>query len=226
MSRLRCGSVSGRTPAPAGEALELVRLTVCQSTNPPSSPGTAAAGRPGPSVGHTGPKVLLLDEPWARWTSNCANRCSRSVRIPARAGITFVIVTHDQDEALTLCDRLGWFNTGRIEQIGAAREGSRESRQPLRRVISSGRPMFSTGTTPNVCWDVVGAWRGAPERIQVLLDGDAPPAGMRTTEATVDEVVYAGPITRVAARDRGGLRADGHAVQRRRLPPSCGTAPR
>jgi putative spermidine/putrescine transport system ATP-binding protein len=42
--------------------------------------------------------------------------------IQREVGITFVIVTHDQDEALTLCDRLAVFKDGRIEQVGAARD--------------------------------------------------------------------------------------------------------
>ena len=56
----------------------------------------------------------------ARSTSSCASRCSTScARSSRRCAITFVYVTHDQEEALTMSDRLAVFNDGRIEQVGA-----------------------------------------------------------------------------------------------------------
>jgi putative spermidine/putrescine transport system ATP-binding protein len=64
------------------------------------------------------PKLVLMDEPWARWTSSCANTCSsRSSTCMNRLGITVVYVTHDQGEALTMSDRVAVFNDGRIQQL-------------------------------------------------------------------------------------------------------------
>ena len=59
----------------------------------------------------------------ARSTSSCARRCRRELkRIQREVGITFVYVTHDQDEALSMSDRLAVFNEGRIEQVGTPAE--------------------------------------------------------------------------------------------------------
>ncbi len=69
------------------------------------------------------PRVLLLDEPLGALDLKLREQMQVELKaIQREVGITFVIVTHDQDEALTLCDRLAVFNNGRIEQIGAARE--------------------------------------------------------------------------------------------------------
>ncbi len=69
------------------------------------------------------PKVLLLDEPLGALDA----KLRRVLQVELRAlhqevGITFVYVTHDQEEALTMSDRLAVMNTGRIEQIGTPRE--------------------------------------------------------------------------------------------------------
>ena len=70
-----------------------------------------------------GPRVLLLDEPLGALDLKLREQMQIELKaIQREVGITFVIVTHDQDEALTLCDRLAVFNDGRIEQVGAARD--------------------------------------------------------------------------------------------------------
>ena len=69
------------------------------------------------------PRVLLLDEPLGALDLKLREQMQVELKaIQREVGITFVIVTHDQDEALTLCDRLAVFNDGRIEQVGAARD--------------------------------------------------------------------------------------------------------
>src|SRR6185369_2856505 len=69
------------------------------------------------------PRVLLLDEPLGALDLKLREQMQLELKeIQREVGITFVIVTHDQDEALTLCDRLAVFNDGRIEQIGRARD--------------------------------------------------------------------------------------------------------
>ena len=67
--------------------------------------------------------MLLLDEPLGALDLKLREQMQVELKaIQREVGITFVIVTHDQDEALTLCDRLAVFNDGRIEQVGAARD--------------------------------------------------------------------------------------------------------
>ena len=69
------------------------------------------------------PRVLLLDEPLGALDLKLREQMQIELKeIQREVGITFIIVTHDQDEALTLCDRLAVFNEGRIEQVGEARE--------------------------------------------------------------------------------------------------------
>src|SRR5919205_1729995 len=69
------------------------------------------------------PRVLLLDEPLGALDLKLREQMQLELKsLQRQLGITFVYVTHDQDEALTLCDRLAVFNDGRIEQIGKARD--------------------------------------------------------------------------------------------------------
>jgi ABC-type dipeptide/oligopeptide/nickel transport system ATPase component len=134
--------------------------------------------------------------------------------IQRELGITFVIVTHDQDEALTLCDRLAVFNAGRIEQIGAARE---VYENPANRFVADfvGTSNVLDGDDAERVLGRRGAYAVRPERIQVL-DGDArrpacaPPRPPSMRSCTPDRSPVSPPAT-------VGLRADGHAAQRRRL---------
>ena len=69
------------------------------------------------------PKVLLLDEPLGALDLKLRQQMQIELKdIQLRAGITFVFVTHDQEEALTMSDRIAVFNRGRIEQIGTPEE--------------------------------------------------------------------------------------------------------
>ena len=69
------------------------------------------------------PEVLLLDEPLAALDLKLRRQLQTELRaLQRRLGITFVFVTHDQDEALAMSDRIAVLNAGRIEQLGAAAE--------------------------------------------------------------------------------------------------------
>ena len=109
------------------DALDMVRLSGEASRKPAQLSGgqrqrvalaRALIGRP---------RVLLLDEPLGALDLKLREQMQIELKeIQREVGITFVIVTHDQDEALTLCDRLAVFNDGaRIEQVGRARDVSR-----------------------------------------------------------------------------------------------------
>ena len=105
------------------DALDMVRLTDQAPRRPAQLSGgqrqrvalaRALVGRP---------RVLLLDEPLGALDLKLREQMQIELKaIQREVGITFVIVTHDQDEALTLCDRLAVFNDGRIEQVGKARD--------------------------------------------------------------------------------------------------------
>src|SRR5947199_10082819 len=69
------------------------------------------------------PRVLLLDEPLGALDLKLREQMQGELkRIQDAVGITFLYVTHDQDEALTMSDRIAVFNQGRIEQIGSPEE--------------------------------------------------------------------------------------------------------
>jgi ABC-type Fe3+/spermidine/putrescine transport system ATPase subunit len=65
------------------------------------------------------PEVLLLDEPLSALDPNLRKQVRTELKdVQRRTGITFVIVTHDQEEALSLCDRIAVMHQGKVEQIG------------------------------------------------------------------------------------------------------------
>ena len=69
------------------------------------------------------PRVLLLDEPLGALDLKLREEMQIELKaIQQQVGITFIYVTHDQEEALTMSDRLAVFNAGRIEQLGTPAE--------------------------------------------------------------------------------------------------------
>ncbi|MGN6890889.1 ABC transporter ATP-binding protein, partial [Neisseria sp. P0014.S004] len=69
------------------------------------------------------PEVLLLDEPLSALDAKVRESLRLEIRdLQKRLGITTVMVTHDQEEALTMADRIVVMDTGRIAQVGTARE--------------------------------------------------------------------------------------------------------
>src|SRR5207245_10955184 len=78
------------------------------------------------------PKVLLLDEPLGALDLKLRQAMRIELKeIQEEVGITFIYVTHDQEEALTMSDRLAVFNRGRIEQIGAPAEVYERPKTPF-----------------------------------------------------------------------------------------------
>ena len=103
-----------------GEALEMVGLTGYDGRKPGELSGGQAQRVALARAIVNRPQVLLLDEPLGALDLKLRERLQVELKqIQQEVGITFVYVTHDQDEALTMSDRLAVFNEGRIEQIGA-----------------------------------------------------------------------------------------------------------
>ena len=151
------------------------------------------------------PKVLLLDEPLGALDLKLREQMQVELKeIQREVGITFVFVTHDQDEALTMSDRIAVFNEGRIEQIGAPIE-----------VYEHPATVFVAGFvgTSNLMRDEVavavlgrpGTWSVRPEKIRVTKGGLTAGAGVHAVPGTVREVIYVGMSTRfVVDLDAGG----------------------
>jgi spermidine/putrescine transport system ATP-binding protein len=106
-----------------GEVLDLVKLTEYEKRRPAQLSGGQQQRVALARALVLKPAVLLLDEPLGALDAKL--RRSLKVELKAlqeRVGITFLYVTHDQEEALTMSDRLGVMNSGRIVQVGTPRE--------------------------------------------------------------------------------------------------------
>ena len=87
---------------------------------PTSSPAASASGSRSRGRSSTGPKVLLLDEPLGALDLKLRRQMQVELKqIQREVGITFVYVTHDQEEALSMSDRIAVMNFGRVAQCGA-----------------------------------------------------------------------------------------------------------
>ena len=153
------------------------------------------------------PKVLLLDEPLGALDKQLREQMQVELKqIQREVGITFIFVTHDQEEALTLSDRIAVFNEGKIEQIGTPRE-----------VYESPQTDFVArflGVTNLLDEAVSQKLLGRsqkhslrPESVEVVLP-DAPDGddGLISLNGRVAETVYAGPATRYLVDTEDGLR--------------------
>ena len=143
------------------------------------------------------PRVLLLDEPLGALDLKLREQMQVELKqIQDEVGITFVYVTHDQDEALTMCDRIAVFNEGRIEQVGTPAEVYERPATP-----------FVAGFVgvSNVLERDGGAFTVRPEKIRLLEPGRAGRRAAHRAAAVIRDVAYAGMITRyLVDLDAGG----------------------
>ena len=143
------------------------------------------------------PGVLLLDEPLGALDLKLREEMQVELKaIQREVGITFVFVTHDQEEALTMSDRVAVFNHGRIEQVGTPAE---VYEHPATAFVAGfvGTSNLFTGDASRGILGQDGAFSVRPEKIHLgLSDQDGTPPGALTATGRVAEVVYAGPTTR------------------------------
>ena len=150
------------------------------------------------------PAVLLLDEPLGALDLKLREQMQIELKQIQRAsGITFVLVTHDQDEALTLADRVVVFSDGRVEQAGPARE---VYERPATAFVAGFVGTSNVLGSDTVRGDRAGRWSVRPEKIAIgPADAPAPPDRTSVT-GVVDELVYTGPTTRCVVALEGGGR--------------------
>ncbi len=143
------------------------------------------------------PRVLLLDEPLGALDLKLRQAMQIELKaIQKQVGITFVYVTHDQEEALTMSDRMAVMSDGRVEQVGAPAE-----------VYEKPATDFVAGFigVSNLLERDGRHFTIRPEKIRMLAEGEAPEAGAEVEPGSVRDVVYVGMITRyVVELDRGG----------------------
>jgi ABC-type Fe3+/spermidine/putrescine transport system ATPase subunit len=168
------------------EALELVRLTGKESRHPAQLSG---GERQRVALARSlvlQPEVLLLDEPLAALDPKLRKQMRLELKeMQRRVGITFLLVTHDQEEALSMSDQLAVMNAGAIEQVGTAQD-----------VYLRPRTRFVAGFLGAVNWiDGVGL---RPEVTR--LSRTRPSNGGRCRPATVTGSVFLGNCVHVLAR--------------------------
>ena len=142
------------------------------------------------------PEVLLLDEPLGALDLKLRQEMQLFLKsLQQDLAITFVYVTHDQDEALTMSDRLAVFDRGRIEQIGAPAE-----------VYERPANAFVAGFVgvSNVVERDGRRFAVRPEKIRLADAGSEPARGWHAETGRIHDVVYAGMVTRFLVELDGG----------------------
>jgi putative spermidine/putrescine transport system ATP-binding protein len=178
------------------EALDMVRLPSLGARKPSQLSGGQRQRVALARAIVNRPRVLLLDEPLGALDLKLRQEMQVELkRIQQEVGITFVYVTHDQEEALTMSDRLAVFNEGRIEQVGGPAE-----------VYEHPASEFIAGFVgvSNVLERDGRRFTVRPEKLRLLAAGDSAD-GLHTETGTIREVNYAGMVTRyVVVLDAGG----------------------
>ncbi|HYH93286.1 MAG TPA: ABC transporter ATP-binding protein [Candidatus Saccharimonadales bacterium] len=142
------------------------------------------------------PRVLLLDEPLGALDLKLREEMQIELKaIQQQVGITFIYVTHDQEEALTMSDRLAVFNAGRIEQLGSPAE---VYERPATRFVAGfvGTSNLLTGDVAERVIGRAGTFTIRPEKIR-LAEASAPVGDdEQSAPGRIRAVLYLGPDTR------------------------------
>jgi putative spermidine/putrescine transport system ATP-binding protein len=186
------------------EMLELVRLSGFAERKPSQLSGgqrqRVALARA--LINH--PKVLLLDEPLGALDLKLRQQMQVELKsIQQRVGITFIFVTHDQEEALTMSDRIAVFNEGKIVQVGTPSEVYEKPASPF--------VAGFVGTSNLVSGDVAKSITGSeqmfsirPEKIHLGSANGKAEKDMISVDGVVRDVVYLGLFTRYLVEIEGG----------------------
>lgn len=164
------------------------------------------------------PRVLLLDEPLGALDHKLRVEMQGELQsLQRELGITFVFVTHDQEEALTMSDRIAVMRDGRILQLGTAND---VYERPADRFVADfiGQINLLEGTVADgstvvlatgarVAADVRGRPAGSsvavairPERLHLVADGGSPTGPGQTVDGVIDAVTYLGNASIVTVR--------------------------
>jgi putative spermidine/putrescine transport system ATP-binding protein len=200
----------------AEHALELVRLAGLGERKPSQLSGGQRQRVALARAIVNQPRALLLDEPLGALDLKLRQQLQIELKqIQQELGMTFVYVTHDQEEALTMSDRIAVFNEGKVEQVGTPAEMYEHPRTEfVAGFIGSSNVLARDGRTFTV----------RPEKIRVL----EPDAG-EGEPGVVRAAVYLGAVTRyLVALDGGGelvalqqnlevSSSDAHAMEGKRV---------
>ncbi|MBI3752350.1 MAG: ABC transporter ATP-binding protein [Chloroflexi bacterium] len=187
-----------------GDALAMVRLSGYERRKPGQLSGGQRQRVALARALVNRPSVLLLDEPLGALDLKLREEMQIELKaIQQEVGITFIYVTHDQEEALTMSDRLAVFSQGRIEQVGSPAEVYERPATPFVAGFV-GTSNLLGGAVAETIVGRAGTFTVRPEKIR-MGEPDAP-AGDDESSAlgVVRTVVYLGPDTRyIVALDAG-----------------------
>jgi len=189
-----------------GEALEQVRLSHVADRRPSQLSGGQRQRIALARALILRPKVLLLDEPLGALDKQLREQMQIELKqIQREVGITFIFVTHDQEEALTLSDRVAVFNDGKIEQVGAPREVYEFPETEFVASFLGVTNLLDANTSERLLGDA-RAHSLRPERVH-LADATAPEElGTISIAGSIAETVYAGAHTRYLVDTESGTR--------------------
>ncbi len=189
----------------ASEALAMVRLEGYEKRRPTEMSGGQRQRVALARALVKRPRVLLLDEPLGALDLKLREQMQRELKaIQAEVGITFVFVTHDQAEALTMSDRIAVFNEGRIVQVAAPAELYENPDT----AFVAGFVGTSNLLGPESARKILGregTFTVRPEKIRLVdigtdADGDVPNDGECSAHGVVIDVAYLGAETRYTVR--------------------------
>ncbi len=152
------------------------------------------------------PKVLLLDEPLGALDLKLREQMQVELKeIQRDLGITFIFVTHDQEEALTLSDRVAVFNNGRIEQLGTPAE---LYERPVSRFVADfvGTSNLFDDDRSRAILGRGGQHSVRPEKMTVGAGAGEAGEGVINAAGTVVETIYLGSGIRIVVDLDAGLR--------------------
>jgi putative spermidine/putrescine transport system ATP-binding protein len=155
------------------------------------------------------PSVLLLDEPLGALDLKLREQMQVELKqIQRDVGITFVFVTHDQEEALTMSDRVAVFDSGRIQQVGTPQD---IYERPASRFVAGfvGTSNVLAGGVARSLLGREGTFTVRPEKLRILVGAAGPgrtSGDVVAADGRIDEVVYAGPVTRYLVELDAGAR--------------------
>ena len=190
----------------AGEMLEIVRLAEYGARRPNQLSGGQRQRVALARALVNEPRVLLLDEPLGALDLKLREEMQVELRtIQHEVGITFVFVTHDQGEALSMSSRIAVFSHGRLEQVGTPRE---IYNHPATSFVASfvGTSNVLDDASSRRILGVAGSHTVRPERIRLLSTSEPATAGDVVVSGIVTDVQYLGADSRVHVQLDDGLR--------------------
>jgi putative spermidine/putrescine transport system ATP-binding protein len=213
-----------KTKADPREMLDLVQLAGFEDRRPSQLSGGQKQRVALARALINRPKVLLLDEPLGALDLKLREEMQIELRnLQRRIGITFIYVTHDQGEALSMSDRVAVFNHGRIEQMARAQDlYARPATAFVARFV--GGANVAEGALAQMLGGAQGAFAIRSENVHVQGLSETPPSGYVAAEGEILDVQYHGATSRWQVRLDGGeiFAATRNAADLARIPVTPG----